>query len=187
MDAILQNIYFNVSHPASFSSVERLYKAARTTRPAITRDYVRKWLSEHDTYTLHRHARQKFKRSRLISPGLFMQADIDLAVSNLSKSSLFRDNVWVEKVKQCIKETLSKYSTGGEVDIENIEDSLDNTVFTVNDQLLLETLLMDIRGMTIPYCSWKKKQQKKREDDLYQELNNLEVNFSGGTINRRID
>jgi hypothetical protein len=88
MDVVLQNIYFNVSHPASFSSMERLYKAARTIRPAITRDYVRKWLSEQDAYTFHRHARQKFKRSRLISPGLFMQADIDLAdVSNLSKSN----------------------------------------------------------------------------------------------------
>jgi hypothetical protein len=48
-------------------------------------------LSKQDTYTLNKPAKRKFKRSRLISPGLFIQSDIDLAdVSNLAKSN---DNI----------------------------------------------------------------------------------------------
>ena len=88
MEKILENIYLNPKHPSSFSSVEKLYKAARAENSNITRKFVRDWLSGQDSYTLNKPIRRKYKRSRLISPGLFIQNDVDLMdVSNLAKSN----------------------------------------------------------------------------------------------------
>jgi hypothetical protein len=88
MEAVLQDVYLNVNNPYSFTSVERVYKAAHARHPDITRDYVKQWLHTQDTYTLNKPAKKRFKRSRLISPGLFIQSDIDLAdVSNLAKAN----------------------------------------------------------------------------------------------------
>ena len=35
--------------------------------------------------------------------------------------------------------------------------------FTLNDQLFLETLLTEIRGKTISYTSYRKKEKKKKK------------------------
>jgi hypothetical protein len=45
-------------------------------------------LTKQDAYTLTKPVKRRFKRSRLISPGLFIQADVDLAdVSNMASSN----------------------------------------------------------------------------------------------------
>ena len=77
MDKVLENIYFDTRHPAGFSSAERLYRAAHIIRPDITRKYVKTFLTKYDAYTLNKPARHKFQRSRLISPGLYIQNDLD--------------------------------------------------------------------------------------------------------------
>ena len=45
-------------------------------------------------------------------------------------------------------------------------------ILTINPQLFLETLLLEIRGKTIGYCSWKK---KRCQNDLNIALHKLEV------------
>ena len=89
MDKILENIYFDPKHPASFSGAEKLYQAAHAENTDITRKFVKDWLSGQDSYTLNKPAKRKFERSRLISAGLFVQNDVDLYmdVSNLSSSN----------------------------------------------------------------------------------------------------
>ena len=46
--------------------------------------------------------------------------------------------------------------------------------FNINDQHFLETLLLMIRGNTIKYSSFKKKQQQQEEIRLEQEIKILE-------------
>ncbi len=88
MDQLLKDIYFNPKNPASFSSIERLYKAAHAVLPNIKRHHVKAWLHKQDTYNLNRPAHRTFERSRLITTGVYVQNDIDLAdVSNMSKEN----------------------------------------------------------------------------------------------------
>ena len=91
-------------------------------------------------------------------------------------NSLLKDPTYVAAIKEVIKETKIQYADNiqneHEVDIENILNS--NIKFNINDQLFLETLLMNIRGKTISYSSFKKKQQDNKEEKLIKEIENLE-------------
>ena len=51
--------------------------------------------------------------------------------------------------------------------------------FLINHQLFLDTLLMEIRGQTIPYSSYKKKQNDKTEMQLADEILKLEKTCKG--------
>ena len=88
MEQLLEKIYTDPENPAGFSGVEHLYRAAHEANPKITKAFVKKWLSSKDSYTLNKPARRKFERSRVISQGLYIQADIDLLeVGNLAASN----------------------------------------------------------------------------------------------------
>ncbi len=88
MEQLLKDIYFNPKNPASFSSVERLYLAAHSKDPTITREVVTQWLHGQDTYTLNKPARRTFKRSRVITTGMHVQQDLDLAdVSGMAEAN----------------------------------------------------------------------------------------------------
>ena len=66
---------------------------------------------------------------------------------------------------------------------ENIEDvHNDDIQLTINDQLFLETLLMEIRG-TISYASYRKKNNYKSEKEILNEINILEENLTLENIN----
>ena len=63
--------------------------------------------------------------------------------------------------------------------MDNIDTiSNEDIQFTINDQLFLETLLMEIRGKTISYASFKKKQNDSREKQLINEISILEENIT---------
>lgn len=88
MEQILSDIYYDPKHPASYGGVSRLYHAAKTKRPTITKDFVKQWLSAQDSYTLNKPTKRKFKRSRVIASGVFVQNDTDLMdVSNLAAAN----------------------------------------------------------------------------------------------------
>ena len=48
----------------------------------------------------------------------------------------------------------------------------------INDQLFLDTLLMNIRGQTISYSSFKKKQNDKKEMQLADDILKLDQNLT---------
>lgn len=57
---LLEEIYFNPAHEASFSGIEKLVKA---TRGKVSREKVVDWLQGQDTYNLHIPTRRKFQRA----------------------------------------------------------------------------------------------------------------------------
>ena len=70
---------------------------------------------------------------------------------------LLRDKEYVNEIKKIITDIKIQYS----VPIYNMENintiTNENIAFTINDQLFLDTLLMEIRGKSISYSSYKKR------------------------------
>ena len=75
---ILSKIYYNPSHSASFGSAKNLFIAAKQIQPSITLNEVKDWLSGELTYTLHKPARRRFPRNKVIAefPNEQFQADL---------------------------------------------------------------------------------------------------------------
>ena len=110
-------------------------------------------------------------------------------------NSLLKDKKYIEIVHKIITEVLNLHLKDKEKQIDNVHNSsftvTDSTVnpinknntntnhknnegFIINDQLLLETMLMMIRGETIKYSSYKKKNNEKEEKQLENEIQLLE-------------
>ena len=64
--------------------------------------------------------------------------------------------------------------------IKNIPNS--ELQFSINDQLFLETLLMNIRGKTIAYSSYLKKKRDTNEKTLSDEIQKLEMSLTSVDI-----
>ena len=78
-------------------------------------------------------------------------------------NSLLYDKEYVDLVKKSINEIKKEYCTL----VYNLDDiykiPLDEIQFRISEDLILEVLLMNIRGKTISYASHKKKQDTKLE------------------------
>ena len=89
---------------------------------------------------------------------------------------LLRDKDYVNEVKNIITNVKTQYA----VPVYNLNNlSLiknENLAFTINDQLFLDTLLMEIRGKTISYSSYKKREQNILENRLVEDIKILEAN-----------
>lgn len=90
-------------------------------------------------------------------------------------NSLLKDKIYVDEIKKVISNTKKQYA----VPIYNYEE-LDNIPndyleFVINDQLFFETLLLEIRGKTISYASYKKRKNEKEEQDLTKQIEQLEL------------
>ena len=83
-------------------------------------------------------------------------------------SQLLRDSVYVEKVKTCIKETVSEYYLSGDInDLLNVE-------LTCNDQVFFEILKMKIRSISISHSITKTREEKDLTLKLEKDILNLE-------------
>lgn len=88
MEQLFRTIYFDPSHAGGLGGADKLYRAAKDRDPKVTKKDVKKWLSSVDAYTLYKPIKRNFETSRVISAGLHVQADVDLAdVSNLAKQN----------------------------------------------------------------------------------------------------
>ena len=66
-EAYLKSIYFDVSHPASYSGLDRLYREVKKEgRFQLTRKELKAWLKTQETYGIHKPARRRFKRPRVM-------------------------------------------------------------------------------------------------------------------------
>ena len=88
-------------------------------------------------------------------------------------NSLLRDMDYIKVVKECIQRVKEQYMLPI-YNLEYIIENEQNLEFQISDQLFLETLLMEIRGKTISYSSYKKKQNNLREHNLENEIKYLE-------------
>ena len=87
-DELLERIYTDVDDPASFSSVDKLYKRARKDAPNISINDVRTFLRKQVTYTLHRPYRKRFVRNKTIANDIDYQWQADLAdLAHLAKAN----------------------------------------------------------------------------------------------------
>lgn len=94
-------------------------------------------------------------------------------------NSLLKDKAYVEIVHKTITEVLNLHLKDKEKQIDSVhnssfafiastgytytKDRKNKEEFTITDQLLLETILMMIRGETIKYSSYKKKNNEKKK------------------------
>ena len=79
MEQKLKKIYYNLQGPGSLSGVESVFRVAKEKGiKKITREQVKKWLQSQDVYTLHKPARKKFTRNRVIVGGKDDQFQADL-------------------------------------------------------------------------------------------------------------
>jgi len=86
-------LYYNVGQPGAFSGLESFKRLIKNTyglqriSKKLSID-IKKWLSEQETYTLHRPLRKKFTRNQIITMGIddTWQADL-VDVSNISNEN----------------------------------------------------------------------------------------------------
>ena len=94
LDIFLHKIYFDPESTTSFSSVNKLYKSAKSIFPNVRIEYIKDWLYAQDVYTLHKPIKKNFKRNRIVVQGIDHQWQVDLAdVTTLSESN----NVWLNQ------------------------------------------------------------------------------------------
>ena len=106
MEKELTSIYLDPSHPASFGGLDAVYRAVKEEgKNKISRKQVQDWLSQQDVYTLHKPARRRYKRSRVIVPGKDAQFQADL----VDVQSLSRYNKGFKYLLTCI-DIFSKYA-----------------------------------------------------------------------------
>ena len=83
MDAVkevyLKSIYYDVSHPASYLGLDWLYREGKKEGWfQLTRKELKAWLKTQETYGIHKPARRRFKRPRVMVSGIGKQAYVDL-------------------------------------------------------------------------------------------------------------
>lgn len=83
----LQHIYFESSHPAAYSSEEKLYRWVKEEgKYKIPRAEIKKWLQSQEAYSVHKQSRGKFARRSVIATYKHYQWDIDTAVLDSYKT-----------------------------------------------------------------------------------------------------
>lgn len=104
MDPVLElhRIYYDISHPAGYSSVNKLTKAMNGK---ISKADVSKWLQSQETYTLHKPVIKKFPRNKYILSNIneLWQADL----SDLRTYLEYNDGY---KYILCVIDAFSKYA-----------------------------------------------------------------------------
>ena len=88
-------------------------------------------------------------------------------------NSLLKDKEYVKIVKQVIEQVKTQYR-----DISTQQTENEDIKFTITDQLFLDVLLMEIRGKTISYSSFKKKKIDKTEEKLVKEISQMEQDIN---------
>ena len=90
------------------------------------------------------------------------------------------------KLLKLIHDTISIYKSDNN-DNSNNNISERNVQFTINDQLILETLLIMIRGETIKYSARKKKESMQEEVKLEEEIKDLEDRLNSNILNMSLN
>ena len=101
-------------------------------------------------------------------------------------SSLLKDPAYVEVVTDSIRTVASRYAE----DVYDPEflktatpEQLQELTFTINPQLFLETLLLEIRGNTIQFCARTKKSKNESQKLAIHRLELAEIASDGQPSN----
>lgn len=98
----LHDIYYDVSHPAGYSSINKLAKAMKNK---LSRAETKKWLESQETYTLHKPVHRRFSRNKYILSNFneLWQADL----SDMRSYSQYNDGF---NYILCVIDVFSKYA-----------------------------------------------------------------------------
>ena len=88
-------------------------------------------------------------------------------------NSLLKDECFVSKIIKTIKETIIFYAND-DVEFDRNDNVVGDCELSINDQLFFETLMMILRGESISYGSFIKKQNVNREKELEKNIEELE-------------
>ena len=97
-------------------------------------------------------------------------------------NSLLKDRTYIDTVKKIISETKQQYILPV-YNLENISNIPNHQLsFQISDQLFFETLMMEIRGKTISYATFKKKTLEAEEKDLESIITEMEKNVDDSNL-----
>ena len=97
-------------------------------------------------------------------------------------NSLLADSEYLKIINAKIQDIKNQYCLPvyNQDAIDEIPD--EELQFVINDQLLLETVMMEIRGKSISYASYKKKTKNRYEQNLNEQIQHLKDNLSESSI-----
>lgn len=109
----IKDIYYDISNPAGYSSVNAL---TRAMRGKMKKNEVQQWLEAQETYTLHKPVQKKFSRNRYILSNYneLWQADL----SDMKSYSQYNNGF---KYILCVIDVFSKYAFARAIKKKNSE------------------------------------------------------------------
>lgn len=78
MEAYMKKIYYDPSHSAGYSSIDRLTRAVKLKFPKASYGKTKKWLLSQTVYSTSRPANKTVNRGSTVTPGLGVQVQADL-------------------------------------------------------------------------------------------------------------
>ena len=97
-------------------------------------------------------------------------------------NSLLEDLEYLNTINEKITDIKKQYALPV-YNLDNINAIPNDEIqFVINDQLFLDTLLMEIRGKSISYASFKKKEKENREATLINEIKTLEDDLTSNNF-----
>jgi exonuclease III len=97
-------------------------------------------------------------------------------------NSLLRDKKYIDEIKILINNIKKQYAVPV-YNFDNINEIANKDIaFIINDQLFFETLLMEIRGKTIAYSSYKKSLEREREKIVGTRISYLQSNLQQSNV-----
>ena len=79
MDKKLKQLYYDPDSPCCYGGVTALYREAKKLIPKIKLENVKNFLSKQNTYTLHKPVKRRFPRNKIVTAGLDVDWQADLA------------------------------------------------------------------------------------------------------------
>ena len=94
---------------------------------------------------------------------------------------MLKDKFYIDEVKKVILDVKKQYACTTDPDnVCNVPN--EELKLTITDQLFFEMLLLEIRGKTISYASFKKKMEREKEEMLLIEINTLQKNITDDNV-----
>ena len=98
-------------------------------------------------------------------------------------NSLLTDSEYLKIINAKIQDIKKQYNCLPVYNHDAIDEIPDEELqFVISDQLFLETVMMEIRGKSISYASYKKKTKNMYEQNLIEQIQHLEDNLSENSI-----
>lgn len=123
---ILNNIYYNVDNPASFSTAKKLYNEVKFIIPDIKLEDVKNFILKQEVYTSHRKRYRNFRRNPFVSKRIDQNWQSDLI--DFSRFSNANDGI---KYLLTTIDILSKYAW-----VEGLRDKKPYSIITAYKHIL---------------------------------------------------